>query len=215
MDIKAPTADQKQRLRDDHVAHRTWLREKEINEQPYDMKEIPYTGLILAGLLDPESAPSVCHALLAGHDPSLRTDDVRVLWPYCPSSGVGLVFEVHRPDRRELVVVEHKRFRSPSHAPGYRTNPGAPWQTDVAHEAATSDYWPQWMHETDPELPVRFVVLDGYGKPMDQMFPSGLRNEHWAVTGYSQFAAILRAEHDRGVRGLIPLLSTLFAGRES
>jgi hypothetical protein len=57
-----------------------------------------------------------------------------------------------------------------------------------------------------------FLVLDGYGKAMDQIFPGGLHNPEWAVTGYRQFGAILRAEHNRGVRGLIPLLTTLYAG---
>ncbi|MFE4798267.1 hypothetical protein ACFRFL_25090 [Streptomyces sp. NPDC056708] len=59
---------------------------------------------------------------------------------------------------------------------------------------------------------MRFIVLDGYGKPMEQFYPGGLYNEKWAVTSYSQFGATLRAEHDRGVRGLVPLLATLYAG---
>ncbi|MEE1782771.1 hypothetical protein PUR71_07555 [Streptomyces sp. SP17BM10] len=212
MAFSAPTADQRQRLRDDHAAHQKWLRDYKINEHPYVMTEDPFTGLILAGLLAPESAPSVCRALLTGLDPWLQTDDILLLSAYWPASGVDLVVEAQRRGRRELVVVEHKRFASPSHAPGYKKDPEALWQTDQVYEAATGDYWPRWMHETDPDLPVRFVVLDGYGKPMDQLYPGGLHNAKWAVTSYPQFGAVLRAEHDRGVRGLIPLLTTLYAG---
>ncbi|MFF8786092.1 hypothetical protein [Streptomyces sp. NPDC015125] len=199
-------------MRDDHAAHRKWMREYELDEHPYPVTEDPFTGLVLAGLLDPESAPSVCRALVTGLHPSMRTGDATPLSAYWPTSGVDLVIEAQQRDRRELVVIEHKRFASPSHAPGYRKNPEALWQTDQVYEAATSGYWPRWMHETDPELPVRFVVLDGYGKPMDQLYPGGLHNDKWAVTSYSQFGAILRAGHDRGVRGLIPLLTTLYAG---
>ncbi|KAA6212026.1 hypothetical protein CP973_21260 [Streptomyces albofaciens JCM 4342] len=212
MAFPAPTADQKQKLIDDHAAHRAWLRDNKINEQPHALTEDSFTGLILAGLLDPDSAPSVCRALFVSLNPSSRVDVVLPLSAYCPSSGVDLVVEAQQQDFRGLVVVEHKRFTSPSHAPGYKKNPNARWQTDQVYEAATSDYWPRWMHETDPSLPVAFVVLDGYGKPMEQLFPGGLHNEKWAVTSYSQFGAVLRAEHDRGVRGLIPLLAALYAG---
>lgn len=68
------------------------------------------------------------------------------------------------------------------------------------------------MQVTDPNLPVKFVVFDGFGKEMDQLFPAALHNDKWAVTSYPQFGAALRAEHDRGVCGLIPLLSALYAG---
>ncbi|UQW99211.1 hypothetical protein [Streptomyces sp. RerS4] len=188
------------------------MQKNKINEHPYALTEDPFTGLILAGLLNPESAPSVYRALLADLNPSSRAHDALPLSAYWPSSGVDLVVEAQQRDRRELVVVEHKRFTSPSHAPGYKKNPDARWQTDQVYEAATSDYWPRWMYETDPSLPVRFIVLDGYGKSMEQLYPGGLHNEKWAVTSYSQFGAVLRAEHDRGVRGLIPLLATLYAG---
>ncbi len=154
----------------------------------------------------------MCRALLAGLDPSLTADDATVATTYWPSCGVDLVLEAQRRGHGELIVVEHKRFSSPSHAPGYKKNEDALWQTDQVYQPATSGYWPGWMHETDSDLPVRFVVLDGYGKHMDQMFPGGLHNSEWSVTGYGQFASVLRAEPDRGTRGLTPLLTTVYAG---
>ena len=33
------------------------------------------------------------------------------------------------------------------------------------------------------------------------------------VTSYPQFGAVLRKDYERGVRGLVPLLATLYAGR--
>jgi hypothetical protein len=212
MAFSAPTADQRQTVHDDHAAHRAWMRQNNITEHPYALTEDPFTGLVLAGLLNPQCASSVCRALLSGLDPSLSSCECLPASAYWPSSGVDLVIEAQRRGRRELVVVEHKRFASPSHAPGYKKNPDSQWQTDQVYEAATGDYWPRWMHETDPGLPVRFIVLDGYGKPMEQLYPGGLHNEKWAVTSYSQFGAVLRDEHGQGVQGLVPLLATLYAG---
>lgn len=177
------------------------------------MYEIPFTGLILAGLLDPGSAPSVYRALLVGLDPFVRAVDVLPVSAYCPSSGVDLVIEARLRDRRELLLIEHKWFTTASHVPRGRSDPEALWQTDQAYIAVTSGNRCGWlMHETGPDLPARFVVLDCYGRSMAQLYPGGLHNEEWAVTSYEQFGEVLRAEHEAGVRGLIPLLSILYAG---
>jgi hypothetical protein len=58
-----------------------------------------------------------------------------------------------------------------------------------------------------------FVVLDAHGMNMEQLFPDGAVNEKWMVTSYPQLGALPRRECERGVRGLVPLLATLYAGR--
>ncbi|WP_199546329.1 hypothetical protein [Streptomyces sp. N35] len=144
----------------------------------------------------------------------MDTDEVLSVTAYWPSSGVDLVIEVELRTRCEVIVVEHKRFDSPSHRPGYKTKDNAPWQTDAAYDAATgaTKRPPRWMRRTDADHPVKFVVLDGYGKSMDQLYPDGLHNKKWSVTSYPQLGRVLRAEHDRGVGGLVPLLATLYSG---
>lgn len=58
------------------------------------------------------------------------------------------------------------------------------------------------------------VVLDGYGLPMERIFPDGEFNDRWLVTSYRQFGNVLRAAYDRGVPALVPLLVGLHAGLE-
>jgi hypothetical protein len=111
-----------------------------------------------------------------------------------------------------LLLVEHKRFHTDSHRPGYKTNPDAPWQTDVVYAATTGNEPPPWLTEALPSQVKDFVVLDAYGKSMEQLFPGGQFNDQWLVTSYPQFGAVLRAGHEQGVQGLVPLLSALYAG---
>jgi len=111
-----------------------------------------------------------------------------------------------------MLFVEHKRFHSPSHAPGYKSNPGAPWQTDQVYAAMTQNEPPSWLGGIPPCQVKSFVVLDAYGKTMEQLFPDGQFNDQWLVTSYPQFGAVLRVGYEEGVRGLVPLLAALYAG---
>lgn len=58
------------------------------------------------------------------------------------------------------------------------------------------------------------VVLDGYGLPMERIFPDGEFNDGWLVTSYHEFESVLRAAYDRSVPGLVPLLVGLYAGSQ-
>lgn len=211
--IPQPTEAQKQSLFNDRHWHRVWLETNKIEEAALPLGEDPYTGLLLAALLDPDARSSVLRGILAGAPASASAFSSSPLtaaqWP---TRGVDLVARFGHGAASELLLVEHKRFRSHSHAPGYRRDPDAPWQTDQVYSAAMGSEPPAWLGEASANQVKNFIVLDAHGKSMEQLFPGGQFNDRWTVTSYLQFGAALRAEHSRGVRGLVPLLAALYAG---
>lgn len=208
-----PTPAQKQVLLEDRDYHRVWLKTNKIEELAWPLSENPYTGLILAAVLNPDTRSTVCQGLMAGGSETasaFRTNSLTAAqWP---TKGVDLVVRFGHGLESQFLLVEHKRFRSDSHRPGYRTDPHAPWQTDVVYAAATGNDAASWLGD-DPASRVKgFIVLDAYGKSMDQLFPGGQFNDKWLVTSYPQFGRVLRAAYEQGVRGLVPLLAALYAG---
>lgn len=177
------------------------------------LEENPYTGLLLASLLDPDASSTVRRALLAGGS---EVTSVSCAGPLTaaqwPTRGVDLVARFGHGAGAALLLVEHKRFRTQSHRPGHQNNPDAPWQTDQAYAAATGNDPPSWLGEIRADQVKNFVVLDAYGHSMEEMFPGGQFNARWQVTSYSQFGAVLRAGYEQGVRGLVGLLEALYAG---
>jgi hypothetical protein len=211
--IPPPTAAQKQALLDDRDRHRLWLRANQIEEVTWPLSEDPYTGLLLASLLDPDASPTVCRGLLAGGSEATPA--------YCagpltaaqwPTQGVDLVVRFGHGANATILLVEHKRFHSHSHAPGYKTNPDAPWQTDQVYAATTRIESPPWLCGISPRKVTNLVVLDAYGKSMEQLFPGGQFNDRWLVTSYQAFGAVLRAGYRQRVGGLVPLLAAMYAG---
>jgi len=212
-DSKA-TAEQKEAVRADHAEHRRWLAQHGIVEAARPMGEEKFTGLVLAALLDDlETGDCVLAALLAGL-PSRPAATLVPAAAYGPSRGVDLVVPMECNGAVELLIAELKRFGSPSHAPGYKTDPQAAWQTDQAYEAATGIRpAPSWLYDDLVGYPKKtFLVVDTYGRPMDQTFYDGQHNQEWGVTSYAQFGAVLRAGYERGIRGLVPLLRALYIG---
>lgn len=211
--IPPPTAAQKQALLDDRDRHRVWLANNKIDELTWPVSENPYTGLLLAGLLDPDARSTVCRGLLAGGpeitSPSRVGPLTAAQWP---TQGVDLVVRFGHGADAALLLVEHKRFHSHSHAPGYKSNPHAPWQTDQVYAATTCNEPPPWLGDVPTCQVKTLVVLDAYGKNMEQLFPGGQFNDQWLVTSYLQFGAVLRAGYKQKVRGLVPLLAALYAG---
>lgn len=169
--------------------------------------EVLYTGMLLGALLEPNSRDAVATAICT--DGAARTGP-RLTDAYAPRQMVDLVMSLSdSTGSATIVIVEHKRFDSKSHAPGYRKDPNAQWQSDQAYLAAHGDPPPSWLYW--PGLPTRFVLLDGYNRSMDTAFKNGQYNAAWSVVGYESFADSLRESHDLGVQGLIPLLVALYA----
>jgi hypothetical protein len=180
------------------------------------MSEDPYTGLLLASFLDPDARSTVRRGILAGRSGVTSASSVDslkgVLWP---TRGIDLVAQFGHGADAAMLLVEHKRFMTPSNRPGYRSNPNAdpPWQTDQVYAAMmTGNEPPSWLQGIPMCQTKTFVVLDAYGKSMERMFPDGEFNDRWLVTSYPQFGAVLRAGYEQGVRGLVPLLTALYAG---
>jgi hypothetical protein len=150
-----------------------------------------YTGLIFSALIEPGSRAAVCRALvgevLADGDQA-GSSPVAVRWP---NRGVDLIVECGDAAERRVILMEHKRFRSPSHAPGYRTDPDALWQTDQVYESVSSAAPPAWFDGLGPAADLTYLVLDVHGKTMDQMDPGGRHNKAWQVTGYREFGSAL------------------------
>jgi hypothetical protein len=211
--IPSPNAAQKKELLDDLGRHSRWPAANCIAELVCPLSEDAYTGLLLAALLEPDAGPVVGQGLLAGSQGAAHLAEPRTVsaaqWP---TRGADLVVLVESGADSEVLIVEHKRFRSPSHASGYRRDPRAPWQTDQVSAAVTSSQRPSWLSGFPSHPKTRFIVLDAYGKIMEQLFPAGQFNDHWLVTGYPQFGSVLRAAHARRVRGLVPLPTGLYAG---
>jgi hypothetical protein len=207
--IPAATPQQKQELAAERRCHHDWLARRKIDKMAWTCGEVAYTGLIFSALIEPGSRAAVCRALL-GEAPAdgdqAGSSPVAVRWP---NRGVDLIVEFGEADERRVILMEHKRFRSPSHAPGYRTDPDALWQTDQVYESVTSAAPPDWFDGLGPAAELTFLVLDVHGKTMDQMYPGGRHNKAWRVTGYQEFGSALRGFFENGTRGLVPLLSAL------
>jgi hypothetical protein len=213
MSIPKKTRAERHAIREEHTKHVAWLADRGLREPPWPLKsEDAYTGLLLAGLLTPEAGATVCQALMAG-EASLPDP---LPWPVAgavwPRWGADLVAWTADDKGAVMLVVEHKRFESHSNAPGYRTDPASPWQTDQVYEEVTRGEPPSRVVGLPPARADYYVVLDGYGLPMERIFPDGEFNDYWLVTSYRQFGSVLRTGYDRGVPGLVPLLVGLYAG---
>ncbi len=206
-----PTAVQKAALLADRDSHREWLAGNSLSEPEWSLPENPYTGLLLAALLDPAAQGTVLRALAAG-DPRTAPSQAAVTAVRWPTRGPDLV--VRQGTGRDAVatLIEHKRFDSPSHAPGYKSNPDAAWQTDQAYDASQAADPPLWLDGIDPGGTQHYIVLDAFGKTIEELYPGGSHNSHWTVTSYAQFGDTLRRAYAQGNLGLAPLIRALYAG---
>lgn len=213
MSIPKKTAAERRTLLEERSQHLDWLASRGLREPPWPLKsEDAYTGLLLAGLLDPETSAIVCQALMASEVSLPDPPPWPVAGAVWPRWGADLVAWTDDHEGPVVLVVEHKRFQSHSNAPGYRTNPDSPWQTDQVYEEVARGEPPSRVAGLPPARAVHYVVLDGYGLPMERIFPGGEFNDHWLVTSYREFGSILRTRYDQGVPCLVPLLSGLYAG---
>ena len=90
------------------------------------MAALSLTGIILAALLDPDSARACSCPAAVGLFAVQRA---------------YLVAGVRRHGSHELVVIEHKRFALHSHCPRtQRKDPEAPWHTDRLYDEASSGF---------------------------------------------------------------------------
>jgi hypothetical protein len=208
--------------RADAALHASWLRQNRVPCLAARVTEVPYTGLILVGLLDAQARQPVVDALLAGSDQALLTTIGKrpLLSVGMPSTVADLVLTFGSPEQRRAVVMEHKRFTArPNEADlerhqdvldaAYQADgSGTIWQTDLAYYETGA---PSWLGGLTRAEVTGFVVLDGLGRTMDEMFPAGRSNKYWHVTSYAQFGQSLRSSYEAGCRGLTPLLSTLYA----
>lgn len=209
--VVRPNAEEMAALLAARAKHRGQLVKDGLFEPEWPLAENAYNGLLLAAMLDPATQPAVLRALYSG-EPRLTVSSALVTAVHWPTSGVDLVVRQGNGARSVTTLIEHKRFASPSHAPGYKSNPDAAWQTDRAYEATLLPEPPSWLAGYLPGSPVRFVVLDGFGKSMDRLYEGGEHNDRWALTGYGTFGQSLWRAHKAGTPGLVALLTALYAG---
>lgn len=108
--IPKKTAAEKQALSAERDEHLDWLASRGLRV-PWPLRsEDAYTGLLLAGLLAPETSMTVCQARGRGSFPSPPP------WPVAgavwPRWGADLVAWADYDDGAVALVVEHKHFES-------------------------------------------------------------------------------------------------------
>ena len=205
-------------VRSEAAEHAAWLEGRSIQSHCHRVLEVLYTGFVTSALLSPEieTQSAILSALLsgagkAGHAVTGRTLTMVGL----PTDVLDLVLVF---DEQDAVVFEHKRC-SKSNAPWVGKRQLVPhfpgdlleqqWQTDIAFFTCGGQH--AWLCGVAPERVVGRVVLDAAGRTMGEMFKDGYSNAEWEVTSYGQFSSSLRSSHEKGVPGLIPLLTTLYA----
>lgn len=130
MSVPKKTAAEKRALSAERGEHLDSLASCGLREPPWPLRsEDAYTGLLLAGLLAPETSMTVCQALMAGGGSFPSPPPWPVAGAVWPRRGADLVVWADGYDRAVALVVEHKRFESHSNAPNYRSDPASPWQT--------------------------------------------------------------------------------------
>jgi hypothetical protein len=114
------------------------------------------------------------------------------------------------PNHAVAVVIEAKRFESPSN---WCWSAQGEWlyQTDVAVEDSTEVEPPGWLWGVHQNQAHDFVLVDALSRPASTLFPGARHNHRWRTVGYADLGATLRTAHDCGTRGLVPLLTTLWA----
>jgi hypothetical protein len=212
MSVPKKTSAERRSLSEERGKHLDWLASRGLREPPWPLRsEDAYTGLLIAGLLSPETSTTVCQALMAG-SPLPAPPPWPVAGAVWPRWGADVVAWADDDDGAVALVVEHKRFESHSNAPGYRSDPDSPWQTDQVYGEIVRGEPPSRVAGIPQAQVAHCVVLDGYGLPMERIFPDGEFNDRWLVTSYHEFGSVLRAAYDRSVPGLVPLLVGLYAG---
>lgn len=180
--------------------------------------EDPLSGLLLAAVVDPRSAPVVVSALCARDWSQLDVQDV-----WWPSQYVDLIANFAVGDAEYMLLVEHKQLQSPSNMPGYKNLQLGEryWQTeatlrkiDEVKAAGGATFLGGPFNASATVYP---VVLDARGRSIAEAFPlyPGLpahRHEEWASVSYCDFAARLRHAYEQTTnKALEPLLGQLFA----
>ena len=170
--VPKKTAAEKRALSAERGEHLDWLGSRGLREPPWPLRsEDAYTGLLLAGLLAPETSMTVCQALVAGGGSFPSPPPWPVTGAVWPRWGADLVAWADDDDGAVALVVEHKRFESHSNAPGYRSDPDSPWQTDQVYGEIIRGEPPSRVAGMPPARASQCVVLDGYGLPMERIFP--------------------------------------------
>ena len=213
------TAEQSRAARAARVGHRAWLEQRDLAEMNGWLNEAAFTAILLAALLDPESRETAVAALLADTPAdTLRSRGLLTLQS-APGSVMDLVLGFGEQPDLTAVVIEAKRFESPSNA--CRSARGQwLWQTDTAVEDSAEMDPPAWLWGVRQGQVHDFVLLDAYSRPAGTVFPAhpanpdwpkARHNHRWRTVGYAEFGAALRRAHDSGTRGLVPLLTALWA----
>ena len=216
------TAEQSRAARAARAEHQAWLEQRGLVEMKGWLNEAAFTAILLAALLDPESRDTAVAALLAG----TPADSLRSRGPLTLQSAPGSVMDLvlgfgEQPDL-VAVVIEAKRFESPSNA-CWSARGEWLWQTDTAVEDSTEIDSPAWLWGVRQGQVHDFVLLDAYSRPASTVFPEepanpdwpkARHNHRWRTVGYAELGAALRCAHDSGTPGLLPLLSALWADSE-
>jgi hypothetical protein len=108
------------------------------------LNEAAFTAILLAALLDPDSRDTVTTVLLA----NTPADSLRIAGPMilqsAPGSVMDLVLGFWEQPNLAAIVVEAKRFESPSN-PCWSAQGEWLWQTDVAVEDSADAEPPGWL----------------------------------------------------------------------
>lgn len=185
--------------------------------------EDPISGLLLAAMLQPDSA-RILLPMLCGQS----WDNVQVTSAWWPSSLVDLLVGFTAEGRSHLLVLENKHLATRSNQPGYKKLPDHEirWQTEVVLreiDQIRADGGDMLLGGPfDPEATLHPVLLDAKGRTMAETFPmygwmsAPHRHELWTAVSYAELAAGLRDRYEHeAVPALEPLLSQLFAPKKT
>ncbi|MEO3773959.1 hypothetical protein [Micromonospora halophytica] len=189
--------------------HRVWLADRGIREMEGWLHEESFTAILLAALLDPDTCDVITDLLLAETPSKTLRDRGPLTLHSAPKPVMDLVLGFGGLERA-AIVIEAKRFYSPSN---WCLSARGEWlpQTDVAVEDANEPDPPGWLWGIQAGQVHDFVLLDPFSRPVSTLFPNGRHNHRWRTVGYSELGVGLRTAHDRGVRGLTPLIASLWA----
>jgi hypothetical protein len=192
------------------AAHRSWLAARDLDEMNGWLNEAAFTAILLAALLDPDSRDTVTTALLADAPAEALHAHGPLTLQSAPGSVMDLILGFGEQPDMAAVVIEAKRFESPSNE--CRSAQGEwLWQTDVAVEDSAEVEPPGWLWGVHHGQIHDFVLIDAFSRPASTVFPGARHNHRWRTVGYAEIGATLRTAYDCGIRGLVPLLTTLWA----
>lgn len=213
------TAEQLRAAREARTLHRDWLNERNLTEMNGWLNEASFTAILLAALLEPQSRETIVAALLADTSSVALHERGPLTLQSAPGSVMDLVLGFGKQPNLTAVVIEAKRFESPSNA-CWSARQEWLWQTDVAVEDSTEAQPPKWLRGVGPGQIHDFILLDAFSRPASVIFPArpknpdwpvARHNDRWRTVGYAELGAFLRGAYDSGIGGLVPLLTAMWA----